>query len=66
MAAKSKSRKHIYRKGAEKKAKKGFTKRYGKKKSEYVYGATVGIKDQIAAGGKDKLMITEGHFEKAL
>lgn len=40
MAAKSKSQKRIYRKGAEKKAKKGFTKRYNKKKGEYVYGAT--------------------------
>jgi len=42
MAAKSKGRKHIYRKGARKKAKKGFKNRYGKKKGEYVYGATVG------------------------
>jgi hypothetical protein len=42
MAAKSKGRKRIYRSGAKKKVKRGFKKRYGKKKSEYVYGATGG------------------------
>jgi hypothetical protein len=41
MAAKSKGHKHIYRKGSKKKAKTGFKKKYGKKKGEYVYGATV-------------------------
>ena len=49
MAAKSKSRRQIYRSGAEKKVKKGFKKRYGKKKGEYVYGATVG---KLKRGGK--------------
>lgn len=42
MATKSKGLKHIYRKGAKKKTKTGFKKRYGEKKGEYVYGATVG------------------------
>jgi hypothetical protein len=42
MAAKSKGRKHIYRLRAKKKTKKNFKKRYGKKKGEYVHGATAG------------------------
>jgi hypothetical protein len=41
MAAKTRCRKHIYRKGVEKNAKKAFKQRYVKKKSEHVYGATV-------------------------
>lgn len=49
MAAKSKGRKHIYRSGAEKKVKRSFKRRYGKKKGEYVYGATVG---KLKRGGK--------------
>jgi hypothetical protein len=35
MAGKSKGRKHIYRSGAKKNVKRGFEKRYGKRKGEY-------------------------------
>ena len=38
----AKSRKHIYKKGAKGKVKKGFEQRYGKRKGARVYGATVG------------------------
>ena len=34
--------KHLYRNGAKYREKKKFEKRYGKKKGDYVYGATVG------------------------
>ena len=34
--------KHLYREGAEKKEKKEFEEKYGKKKGDYIYGATVG------------------------
>jgi hypothetical protein len=33
---------HLWKKESERKAEKGFTKRCGKKKGEYVYGAPVG------------------------
>jgi len=33
---------HLYRNGAAKYEKREFEKRYGKKKGDYVYGATVG------------------------
>ncbi len=33
---------HLYRDGAEPRAKREFEARYGKKKGDYVYGATVG------------------------
>ena len=39
---KSRRRKHLYREGAEPKMKREFEARYGKKKGDYVYGATVG------------------------
>ncbi len=38
----AKSRKHIYKRGAKGKVKKGFEQRYGKRKGARVYGATVG------------------------
>ncbi len=34
--------KHLYRNRAKYREKKKFEKRYGKKKGDYVYGATVG------------------------
>ncbi len=34
--------KHLYRKGAEARERRKFEKEYGKKKGDYVYGATVG------------------------
>jgi hypothetical protein len=34
--------KHLYRNGAKKNELREFQKEYGKKKGEYVYGATVG------------------------
>ena len=37
-----KPREHLYRNGAESREKKKFEKEYGKKKGDYVYGATVG------------------------
>ena len=36
------NRKHIYRGGTKRKVRKEFERRYGKKKGERVYGATVG------------------------
>lgn len=39
---KSRRRKHLYREGAEPGMRRQFEERYGKKKGDRVYGATVG------------------------
>ena len=42
IAAEEPENRRLYREGAEKKERKQFEKEYGKKKGDYVYGATVG------------------------
>lgn len=45
---------HLYRDGAEGKEKKKFEERYGKRKGDYVYGATVGkVKRERESKGGD-------------
>jgi len=47
---------HLYKNGAKKEKEREFEKRYGKKRGDYVYGATVGKvrKERLArmAGGR--------------
>ena len=46
---------HLYRNGAESSEKKKFEKEYGKKKGDYVYGATVGkVKREREVSGRYK------------
>ena len=46
---------HLYRNGAKSREKKKFEKEYGKKKGDYVYGATVGkVKREREASGRYK------------